>query len=105
MEESDSEWASPIVTIRMPNGKIRICVNFRKVNSLTRAIPFYMPRIEEVIESVGEAKIISKMDLSKGYYQVRMAKGDCHKTAFVCHNGKYQFTRMPFGVKNVLAVF
>ena len=105
IEESDSELASPMVTIRKRNGKIQICVDFRKVNSLTRAIPLHMPRIEEVIESVGQVKIISKMDLSKGYYQVRMAKGDCHKTAFVCHKGKYQFTRMPFGVRNAPAVF
>ena len=93
------------MTSRKLNGRIQTCVDFRKVNSLTRAIPFYMPRIEEVIESVGQAKIISKMDLSKGYYQVRMAKGDCHKTAFVCYKGKYQFTRMPFGVRNAPAVF
>ena len=65
-------------------------------------MPFYMPHIEE---AVGKAKIISKMDLSKGYYQVRMAEKDIPKTAFVCHKGKFEFTRITFGVRNAPAIF
>jgi len=73
-------------------------VNFKKINAITKPMPFYLPRIDEVIKAVGRAKIVSKMDLSKGYYQVRMAEQDIPKTAFVCHCGKFEFIRMPFGV-------
>ena len=102
---SSSPWSSPMVTVRKPDGSARICVNFRRVNSLTRQQPFFMPRVEEVIEGIGKARFISKLDLSKGFYQVRLTDGAMPKTAFTCHKGAYQFTRMPFGVKNAPACF
>jgi len=64
-----------------------------------------MPRVEEVLEGVGQARWVSKLDLTKGYYQVQVAPGDIPKTAFVCHRGQYEFLRMPFGVKNAPACF
>ena len=105
IEESTTEWSSPIVTVKKTNGNIRICVDFRTVNAVTTPVLFYMPRIEEVIEATGQAGVISKMDLSKGYYQVMVCPEDRDKTTFVCHKGKFRFTRLPFGVCNTPAVF
>ena len=102
---SSSPWASPMVTVRKADGSARLCVDFRKINSLTRQTPFYMPRVEEVLEGVGQASFISKLDLSKGYYQVQLTEEAMPKTAFMSHRGTYQFTRMPFGVKNAPACF
>jgi len=102
---STSPWVSPIVAVRKPDGTARLCVDFKKVNAITVQQPFYMPRVEEVLEGVGKAKFISKLDLSKGYYQICMSQPDIPKTAFVCHRGRFEFTRMPFGVKNAPAVF
>ena len=64
-----------------------------------------MPRIEEVIEAVGKASVISKMDLAKGHYQVQIKTKDIPKIAFVCHKQKFEFTRMSFVVRNVPALF
>ena len=102
---SSSPWASPMVTVRKADRSARVCVDFRKVNGLTRPMPFYMPRVEEVIEGVGRAGFISKLDLSKGYYQVQLKETAQPKTAFTCHRGTFQFTRMPFGVRNAPACF
>ena len=102
---SSSPWASPMVTVRKADGSARLCVDFCRVNSLTRQTPFFMPRVEEVIEGIGRAKFISKLDLSKGFYQVELADSAMEKMAFTCHRGAFHFTRMPFGVKNAPACF
>ena len=88
-----------------PDGTAHLCIDFKVINAVTTPFPFYMPRVEEVLERVGKSKVISKVDLSKGYYQVPMHPADVEKTAFVCHQGKYEFLRMPFGVRNAPAVF
>ena len=94
-----------MVTVKKADGSARLCVDFRKINSLTRQTPFYMPRVEEVLEGVGQARFISKLDLSKGYYQVQLTEDAIPKTAFTSHRGVFEFTRMPFGVKNAPACF
>jgi len=72
---------------------------------VTAQQPFYMPQVVEVLEGVEKASYISKIDLSKGYYQIKMCETDIEKTAFVCYRGRFEFTRMPFGVKNTPAMF
>jgi len=64
-----------------------------------------MPRIEAIIEAVGQAGFISTLDLTKRYYQVPVVKENQQKTAFTSHAGHFQFMRMPFGVLNAPAVF
>ena len=102
---SESPWTSPMVTVHKPDGTARLCVDFKAINMVKEPIPFYMPRVEEVLESVGKSSIISKLELTKGYYQVPMHSDNIKKTAFMCHQGRFEFLRMPFGVKNAPAVF
>ena len=83
---SFSPWASPMVTVKKVDGSAQLCVDFRKINGLTRQTSFYMPRVEEVLEGVGRSNYISKLDLSKGYYQVQLAKEAIPKTAFTSHH-------------------
>ena len=64
-----------------------------------------MPTLDDILEWVGSCNVLSKLDLSKGYYQVKVATGSQEKTAFISPFGKYVFTRMPFGLKNAPAVF
>ena len=100
IKPSKSPWALPMVTVHKQDSSARLCVDFKAMNNITQPVPFYMPRVEEVLESVGKACVISKIDLMKGYYQVPMCPPNISKTAFTCHKGHFEFLRMPFGVKN-----
>ena len=94
IKELSNNWASLMVTVRKPDGTARLCIDFKAINAITTPLPFYMPRVEEVLERVGKCKVISKIDLTKGYYQVPMHPEDMEKTAFVCHQGKFEFLQM-----------
>ena len=102
---SSSPWASPIVPVPKADGTVRICIDYRRLNEVTQGDPFYMVTLEEILERVGNSKVMSKLDLAKGFYQVEVDSKSREKTAFVCPFGKYEFTRMPFGLKNAPALF
>ena len=66
------------------------CKDFKRVYA---PLPFYITRVHEIIEDIGKAKIISKLYLSKGYYQVKVKERDREQTAYVCHRGKFEVTQ------------
>ena len=105
VEESTSPWASPIVPVPKSDGSIRLCIDYRKLNSVTEPDPYYMVTLEEILERVGSSKCISKLDLCKGFYQIEVDTESIAKTAFITPFGKFQFRRMPFGLRNALAYF
>ena len=105
IEDSLSNWSSPCVTVPKSDGSMRFCTDFRKVNASTVADCYPLPRIEDCIEKVGQAKIISKIDLLKGYYQIPLTERAKKISAFVTSDGFYQYRVMPFGMKNSAASF
>ncbi len=78
---------------------MRNAVDFRKLNTMTISEPFLMPTTEEIIARLGNAKFLSKPDLCKGFHQVPMHPDAKHLTAFSCRYGKFQYKKMPFGLK------
>lgn len=66
VEESKSEWRSPIVLVPKPDGSVRFCIDFRKVNAISRFDTSPMPRVDELLEGLGHAEFISTLDLTKG---------------------------------------
>ena len=102
---STSPWASPVVPVPKSDGTVRVCVDYRKLNEITTADPYYMSTMDEILERVGGSQVVSKIDLAKGFYQVEVEPLSQEKTAFVSPFGKFEFTRMPFGLKNAPATF
>lgn len=105
IEPSQSEWSSPIVVVKKKDGNIRLCIDFRRLNSVTPVDAYRMPRTDELVDKIGKAKFITTLDLSKGYWQVPMKKEDRAKTAFTTPNGLFQFKVMPFGLSGAPATF
>lgn len=105
IEPSHSDWASPIVPTTKKDGSLRLCIDYRRLNSISKSDPYPMPRVEDIIDSLGQAIFISTLDLTKGYWQVPVAPDVKHKTAFTTLFGIYQFRCMPFGLKNAPATF
>lgn len=82
-----------------------MCVDLRAVNAKTKGDAYPMPNAEELIDEVGDATIMSTLDMLSGYYQIRMDPADKDMTAFVTKDGLFCFDRVPFGLKNAGATF
>ena len=105
IEPSKSNWSSPCILVPKPDGSYRLCTDYRKVNSVTKTDTFPIPRIDDCIDKVGNAKIISKYDLLKGFWQVPLTERAKQISAFVTPDGLFQYKVMPFGMKNSPATF
>ena len=104
VKNSESTWVSPLVPVAKPDGRIRLCVNFRRLNSVSPQVQTYIPCLHDILDRAGQAKVLSKMYLSKGFYQIVLSDEAKELTTFVSPFGKYQFKRMPLGLKNAPAV-
>ena len=105
IEPSNSPWSAPIVPIRKRDGTLRICVDYRRINQITQFDAYATPRMDELFDKLGDAKFISRLDMTKGYFQVPLAEKAREKSAFVTPFGQYQFRVMPFGMKTSAATF
>ena len=95
---STSPWASPVLLVKKKNGTYRMCVDYRKLNEVTRKDVYPLPRIDDLLSRFSGTNIFSSFDLMKGYYQIAMKEEDKEKTAFVLEKGLYEFNVMPFGL-------
>ena len=105
IELSSSEWSFPMVVVRKKDGLLRICIDYRPLNSNMRVDSYPMPRIDELIERLGKAEFITTIDLTKGSWQVPVAIKDRPKTVFATPFDLLQFITMPFGLQGAPSTF
>ena len=87
------------------DGTLRLCTDFRKVNDVTVPDPFPLPRVEDLLDRVGEARYLTKLDMTRGYWQVPLDEESAPISAFVTPFDHYQWRYMPFGLRNAPADF
>ena len=105
IEPSDSPYNSPIVMVKKKDGSNRFCVDFRRLNAITRFDSEPMSDTDDIMSKLCNDKYFTKLDLSKGYWQIPMAESCKEKTAFTTPDGCFQCCMMPFGLINSGARF
>ncbi|XP_068111085.1 uncharacterized protein [Hyperolius riggenbachi] len=105
IQKSCSAWAAPVVLVPKKDKTTRFCVDYRRLNAITTTDAYPMPRIDELLDKLAAASYLTIMDLSRGYWQIPLAPDAREKSAFVTPFGLFEFTVMPFGMKNAPATF
>ena len=102
---SKAPYGAPVLFQKKKDGSMRLCIDYRALNKITIWNKYPISLIADLCDCLGEAKYFTKMDLRKGYYQVRIAEGDEPKTACVTRYGAFEWLVMPFGLTNAAATF
>lgn len=105
IQPSCSAWASPVVLVRKKDNTVRWCIDYRKLNDVTRKDAYPLPRIDTCLDCLSSAKIFSTLDLQSEYWQLEVSEKDRPKTAFVTKYGPFEYRKMPFGLCNAPSTF
>ncbi|GBM57710.1 Retrovirus-related Pol polyprotein from transposon 17.6 [Araneus ventricosus] len=105
IEESSAEIAHPVVCVNKKDGSMRMCVDYRTLNSITKADDFPMEDAVQLLQCIGKASVITTLDLLKGYWAIPMEEDSRDLTSFKTHRAQYRFKVMPFGLRNAAATF
>jgi Reverse transcriptase (RNA-dependent DNA polymerase) len=97
---SQSPAGAPVVFAKKKDGSLQLCIDYRRLNKITKKNQYPLPRIDELLDRLSRAKIFSKIDLKSGYNLVCIADGDEWKTTFCTCYGSYEFLVMHFGLTN-----
>lgn len=105
VKESKSEWASRPSFAPKPDGSVRFCLNFRRLNQVVTKDSYPLPRAPELINQLTECRYFTKLDAAHGYWQIPIHPDETKYTAVITEAGLFEFLRMPFGLSNAPATY
>jgi len=105
IRETYSDGGSSIMFVKKKDGKLRLCVDYRALNYVTKKDRYPLPLIGEALDRLRTAKYYTKLDIKDAYHNVRIKEGDEWKTTFTTKYGTYEYLVMPFGLTNAPAAF
>jgi hypothetical protein len=103
--ESNSRFAMPIIFLKHPDGRLRMCVDYHGLNTITERDCYPLPYIDDLLDKLHGSHYFTKLDLSSGYHQLRIRPDDRHKTVFITPEGLYEWWVILFGLTNAPAAF
>ena len=93
VELSTSPWASPVVLVPKKDGQYRFRIDYCQLNSVIRIDVYPLPRIpKDILDTLGGIKFFSSLDLASGFWQIGMDEESNAKSAYITHQGLYEFT-------------
>ncbi|KAJ8456455.1 hypothetical protein ONZ45_g18712 [Pleurotus djamor] len=105
IRSSKSPHGAPVLFAKKKDGSLRLCVDYRGLNKITRKDRYPLPRTSDLLDAPSKAKVYTKIDLRNAYHLVRIAEGDEWKTTFRTRYGSFEWLVMPFGLTNAPAAF
>jgi len=105
IQSSQSPVGAPVLFAKKKDSTLRLCVDFRNLNKLTRKDRYLILLVTNLLDQLGSAKVYTKLDLCTGYYNVHVATGHEWKTAFHTRYGSFEFLVIPMGLTNAPAMF
>ena len=105
IREFDSPLGTPILVVKKKEGSIRLCVDYRGLNTVTKKDRYPLPLIGEALDRLSTAKYYTKLDIKDAYHKIRIRDVDEWKTAFKTRYRLFEYTVMPFGLTNAAATF
>ena len=105
IEPSQAPFASPILFAKKPNGGLRFCIDYRKLNNITRKDRYPLPLLDETLARMNRAKVFTKLDIRQAFHRIRMDPGSVDLTTFRTRYGSYKCKVLPFGLTNGPATY
>ena len=100
IKASQAPFAAPVLFVKKPGGGLRFCIDFRKLNAITKKDQYPLPLIDETLGRLGRAKIFTKLDIRQAFHRIRIYPDSEELTTFRTRYGSYKCKVLPFGLTN-----